>query len=38
VELFENHATFRALGFRQVAETRHDGYDRTTSLTFRRTL
>jgi GNAT superfamily N-acetyltransferase len=38
VELFEKHATFRALGFRQVAETRHDGYDRTTSLTFRRTL
>lgn len=38
VELVESHATFRALGFRPVAETRHDGYDRTTSLTFRRLL
>lgn len=38
VELVENHASFRALGFQQVAETRHDGYDRTTSLTFRRPL
>lgn len=38
VELVENHATFQALGFRQVGQTRHDGYDRTTSLTFRKTL
>lgn len=38
VELVENHATFRALGFQQVAETRHDGYDRTTSLTFRKVV
>ena len=36
VELVENHATFRALGFEKVGETRHEGYDRTTSITMRR--
>lgn len=34
VELTANHALFRKLGFTQIAETRHPGYDRTTSLTF----
>lgn len=36
VELVENHATFSAMGFRMVAETTHPGFDRPTSLTFRR--
>ena len=38
VELTENHATFRALGFTQVGATAHPGYDRPTSLTFKRAL
>lgn len=36
VELTENHATFRALGFQETARTAHEGYDRPTSITFRR--
>lgn len=36
VELTENHATFRALGFRETGRTAHPGYDRPTSLTFSR--
>lgn len=36
VELVENHATFRALGFEKVGETAHEGYDRPTSYTFRK--
>lgn len=36
VELTENQATFRAMGFRQVAATAHPGFDRPTSLTFRK--
>ncbi|NEX45960.1 GNAT family N-acetyltransferase [Pseudotabrizicola algicola] len=36
VELVENHATFRALGFAEVARSRHPGYARATSVTFRR--
>lgn len=36
IELAENHATFRAMGFEEVARTAHPGYDRPTSLTFRR--
>ena len=36
VELTENHATFRALGFVEVARTAHPGFDRPTSVTFRR--
>ena len=36
IELVENHATFRAMGFALVGATRHQGYDRDTSLTFRR--
>ncbi|WP_226341000.1 GNAT family N-acetyltransferase [Gemmobacter serpentinus] len=38
MELVENHTAFCAMGFACVAETRHPGYDRTTSLTFRRDL
>ena len=38
IELVENHATFRRLDFEVTAETRHPGYDRTTSLTMRRPL
>jgi GNAT superfamily N-acetyltransferase len=36
VELTENHATFRALGFVEIARTAHPGFDRPTSITFRR--
>jgi predicted N-acetyltransferase YhbS len=36
IELTGNHATFRRLGFSQTAATSHPGYDRPTSLTFRR--
>ena len=36
VELVENHGTFAALGFVRAGEYRHPGYDRTTSLHFRR--
>ena len=38
VELAENHETFRALGFVQVGATSHPGFDRPTSLTFRRAV
>lgn len=38
VELTENHATFAALGFRQIAATAHPGFDHATSLTFERRL
>lgn len=38
VELAENHAVFRRTGFDLAGETRHPGYDRTTSLTFRKPL
>ena len=36
VELTENHATFAALGFREVEQTAHAGYDRPTSVTMER--
>lgn len=35
VELTENHATFRALGFTETGRTAHAGFDRPTSITFR---
>ncbi len=38
VELVENHATFRALGFVETGATAHPGYDRPTSLTFQKRL
>ena len=34
VELKENHAAFAHMGFRQIGETAHPGFDRPTSLTF----
>ena len=36
IELVENHATFRAMGFHQTAATAHPGFDHPTSLTFER--
>jgi ribosomal protein S18 acetylase RimI-like enzyme len=36
VELVENQATFRALGFVETGRTAHPGYDRPTSITYRR--
>ena len=38
IELVENHAVFAALGFELLRETRHEGYDRTTGLRFRKSL
>lgn len=38
VELTENHATFRALGFTETGRTAHEGYARPTSLTFSRRI
>ncbi|MBD1203241.1 MAG: GNAT family N-acetyltransferase [Rhodobacteraceae bacterium] len=38
VELTANHTIFQRLGFVQTAATAHPGYDRTTTLTFRRPL
>ena len=36
IELVENHNTFAALGFTKSAENRHEGFDRTTSITMTR--
>lgn len=36
VELVENQAAFRALGFTETGRTAHPGYDHPTSITFRR--
>ena len=36
IELVENQAAFRALGFVEAGRTAHPGYDRPTSITFRR--
>jgi ribosomal protein S18 acetylase RimI-like enzyme len=36
VELVENQATFRAMGFVETGRTAHPGFDRPTSITFRR--
>lgn len=36
VELRNNHRSFRAMGFRLVGASAHPGYDRATSLTFRK--
>jgi GNAT superfamily N-acetyltransferase len=38
IELVENHAAFRRLGFHETARTAHPGYDRPTSITFRRAV
>ncbi len=38
VELVENHAIFKALGFVKTAETAHVGFDRPTSYRFEKQL
>ncbi len=38
VELDANHATFRRLGFVEIGRTAHSGFDRPTSITFRKSL
>ena len=38
VELTDVHAAFRAMGFAECGRTAHPGYDRPTSITFRRDL
>lgn len=38
VELTENHAAFRRLGFHEIGRTAHPGYDHPTSITFRKQL
>jgi ribosomal protein S18 acetylase RimI-like enzyme len=38
VELLENQAAFRAMGFREVGRTAHAGFDRPTSITYRRAV
>ncbi len=38
VELVENHAAFRAMGFEKVGETAHPGFARATSFTFRKAV
>jgi len=38
IELVENHAAFTSMGFRLAGETAHPGFDRATSLTFRKPL
>lgn len=38
VELAGNQAAFRAMGFVEVGRTAHPGYDRPTSITYRRAV
>ncbi|MES2913999.1 MAG: GNAT family N-acetyltransferase [Pseudomonadota bacterium] len=38
VELVENQTAFQAMGFHEVARTAHPGFDRPTSITYRRAL
>jgi len=38
IELAANHATFARMGFVEFERTAHDGFDRPTSITFRKTL
>ncbi|MGF1501370.1 MAG: GNAT family N-acetyltransferase [Paracoccaceae bacterium] len=38
VELTETHAAFRALGFAETGRSAHPGFDRPTSVAFRRPL
>ena len=38
VELTDNHAAFEAMGFSRIGESAHEGYDRPTSVTFRRAI
>ena len=38
IELIENHRLFAAWGFGKTTESRHTGYDRTTSIEMRKRL
>ncbi len=38
IELVDNHATFAAWGFRRIAENRHAGFNRTTSIEMRKAI
>lgn len=38
IELAANHATFAKMGFVELERTAHDGFDRPTSITFRKAL
>jgi GNAT superfamily N-acetyltransferase len=38
VELVENHAAFARMGFHEVGRKAHAGFDRPTSIAFRRTV
>ena len=38
VELVENHAVFRRLGFIETGRKAHPGFDRPTSITFARRI
>jgi GNAT superfamily N-acetyltransferase len=38
VELVENQAAFQAMGFQEVGRTAHTGFDRPTSITYRRAV
>jgi len=38
VELVEVHAVFKALGFREIGRTTHEGFMRPTSIVFRKTV
>ncbi|PWK68364.1 GNAT family N-acetyltransferase [Aminobacter sp. AP02] len=38
IELAANHATFAKLGFVESERTAHEGFDRPTSITFRKAL
>lgn len=38
IELTGNHAAFARLGFREIERTAHEGYDRPTSITMRKTI
>ena len=38
IELEQNHRAFAALGFVETDRTAHPGYDRPTSITFRRAV
>jgi GNAT superfamily N-acetyltransferase len=38
IELTENQRLFETMGFSELARTAHEGYDRPTSITYRRPL
>jgi len=38
IELSENHAAFARMGFAKTGATAHEGYDRPTSITMRRSV